>query len=142
LFYFVYVYEVHQPHSLTFLSFIHPPLFTSTSLTHTVPILKSCLSLLIPKSVFKGVSQCIPAVGVLYFGLFNSFHYSPLLLLSHSPLFNSFRYISLYHLPSQMLYILILLTIILFSFPSSPKFHRVSPLLQTCSICNFLYAHV
>jgi hypothetical protein len=30
--------------------------------------------------MFKGVSLCIPAVGILYLGSFNSFHYSPLLL--------------------------------------------------------------
>jgi hypothetical protein len=25
LFYFTYIYEVHQPYSLTFISFVHPP---------------------------------------------------------------------------------------------------------------------
>jgi hypothetical protein len=29
--------------------------------------------------MFKGVSQCSPAVGMFYFGLFNPFHCSPLL---------------------------------------------------------------
>jgi hypothetical protein len=29
--------------------------------------------------------------------------------------------------------------IILFSFPSFPKFHRVVPLLQTCSTFEFVY---
>jgi hypothetical protein len=33
----------------------------------TVPILQFCISLLILKSMFKGVSWCIPAVGILYF---------------------------------------------------------------------------
>jgi hypothetical protein len=31
--------------------------------THTVPILQSCLSLLVFKLVFKGVSQCMPTLG-------------------------------------------------------------------------------
>jgi hypothetical protein len=34
---------------------------------HTVPILQSCLSLLIPKSMFKGVSQHTAAERILYF---------------------------------------------------------------------------
>jgi hypothetical protein len=29
-----------------------------------------------------------------------------------------------------------------FSFPSFPKFHRVVPLLQTCSASEFVYDHV
>jgi hypothetical protein len=32
-----------------------------------------------------------------------------------------------------------LLTIILISFPSSPEFHRIVPLLQTCSIFKCVY---
>jgi hypothetical protein len=28
--------------------------------------------------MFKGVSQCVPTVDILYFGPFNPFHYSPL----------------------------------------------------------------
>jgi hypothetical protein len=63
---------------------------------------------------------------------------------SHPPFFNSFQYTSLYH-P----YILYLhrhnvlqycwCSIILFSFPSFPKFHRVVPLLLTCSTYEFVY---
>jgi hypothetical protein len=52
---------------------------------HTMPILQSWFSLLIFKLTFKGVSQCMPSVGVLYFGLFNSFHYSPLPLYPPPP---------------------------------------------------------
>jgi hypothetical protein len=62
--------------------------------TSTISILQSCLLLLIPKSMFKGVSWCIPAVNRLNFGPFNPFHYPPLLLLFHPPLFNSFQYTS------------------------------------------------
>jgi hypothetical protein len=64
--------------------------------THTVPILQSCPSLFIPKSVLKLVSQFIPAVSVVFFGLLNSFHCSLLPLPSPTspPLFNSFQYIS------------------------------------------------
>jgi hypothetical protein len=56
-FYFMYVYEAHRPYSLTFIS-IHLPLPTSTP--HTVPILQSGFSLLMPKSVFKGFLRSIP----------------------------------------------------------------------------------
>jgi hypothetical protein len=45
---------------------------------HSVPVSQSCLLLFIPRSVFKGISQCNPAVGALYFGPFNPFHCSPL----------------------------------------------------------------
>jgi hypothetical protein len=57
---FICVCEVYPPYSLTLISFTHfcPP--TSAPHTHTVLVLQSCLSLLIPKSVFKGVSQCVP----------------------------------------------------------------------------------
>jgi hypothetical protein len=71
---------------------------------NTVPILQSCLSLLTFKSVFKGVSQNIPIVSILFFHTFNPFHYSPLLLYFQPSFFNSFQYTSLYPLPSQMFY--------------------------------------
>jgi hypothetical protein len=41
----------------------------------------------------------------------------------------------------QMWRISILLAIILLSFPSSPKFNSVVPLLQTCSTCRWIYDH-
>jgi hypothetical protein len=92
--------------------------------------------------MFKGVSQCMPSVGVLYFGLFNPFEYSPLPLYLPSPVFQKFS-----------VHILITSTftsygtwyywssIILFSFPSFLQFHRVVPLLQTCSTFEFVYTH-
>jgi hypothetical protein len=40
------------------------------------------LSLLIPKSMFKGVSQCTPTVNILHFDQFNHLCYSPLPHLS------------------------------------------------------------
>jgi hypothetical protein len=61
---------------------------------------------------------------------------SPFLLSLLSLLFNSFQYLSLCHLPAQ---ISILLTIILFSFPSSPDFHRLVPLFQSSSIYECVY---
>jgi hypothetical protein len=79
--------------------------------TPTVPILQSHLSLVISKLVFKGVSQCTPAVSVLYFGPFNPFHCSPLSLYLTPPLFNSFQYTSLYPPPVQMWCMSILLTL-------------------------------
>jgi hypothetical protein len=87
-----FVYEVHQPYSLTLIAFIHPPTPTSTP-THTVPILQFLLLLLISNLLFKEVSQCIPAVIILYFGLFNPFHCFPLPLClppPPPPFFNSF----------------------------------------------------
>jgi hypothetical protein len=33
-------------------------------------------------------------------------------------------------------------SIILFSFPTSPEFHRVVPVWQTCSTYEFVYEHV
>jgi hypothetical protein len=69
------------------------PLPTNTP--HTVPVLQTSLSMLIPKSVFKGV--CIPTMSRLYFGEFSHFHFSPSSLPSHSALFNSFQYICLYY---------------------------------------------
>jgi hypothetical protein len=32
-------------------------------------------------------------------------------------------------------------SIILFSFPSFPEFHRILPLLQTCFTSEFIYDH-
>jgi hypothetical protein len=110
--------------------------------THTIPVLQSCLSLLIFKYMFKRVSQCIPTMSIPYFGPFNPFHCSPLPLYFRPLIFNSFQYLSLYPLPSQMLCFSVLLILILFSFPSFPKSHRVVPLLQTCSTYEFIYAHI
>jgi hypothetical protein len=115
------------------------PLFTllpPTSTPHTVPILQSCLWLLM---MFKGVSQWIPAVSLLYCGQFNPC----LTLYLPPPLFTSFQCTSLCPLPAQMWCFMILwCSIILFSFPSFPEFHRVVPLLKTCSTSEFVYDHV
>jgi hypothetical protein len=54
--------------------------------TPTVPVLQSCLSILNPNSMFKGVFQCMPAVNMHYFGQFNSLCYSLLPLHSYSAL--------------------------------------------------------
>jgi hypothetical protein len=53
------------------LNLLHSPSALPQVHTHTVPILQSCLLLLISKLMFKGVSQCIPAVSILSFGLVN-----------------------------------------------------------------------
>jgi hypothetical protein len=76
------MYEVHPPYTLTLISFINPPppfrfpLYT-----------QFCPSFLVFKLMFEGVSQCVPAVGILYFGPFNPFHYSPLPLYLPPPIF-------------------------------------------------------
>jgi hypothetical protein len=89
--------------------------------------------------MFKGVSLCIPTASILYFGLFNPSITLPYPFLSHTPFFNNFQYKSLYSLLPQMLCFMILLTLS-FSFPFS-KFHKVVPLLQTCSTHEFVYDH-
>jgi hypothetical protein len=61
---YCFVCEPHQPYSLNFISSIYLPLLTSTP----PPILLSYLSILIPKSMFEGVSQYIPTVNILYSG--------------------------------------------------------------------------
>jgi hypothetical protein len=137
------MYEVHQPYTLIFISFIHPPLSSGTSLSHTIPILQSCLSLLIFKLVFKGVSQCTPAVGVLYFGPFNPFHCSPLPLYLPPSIFQQLSvHILVSSTFTDVMFYDITDVLSFFSFPSFPQFHRVVPLLQTCSTSEFVYNHV
>jgi hypothetical protein len=114
--------------------------FTSPSHKYPLrPISQSCLLLLTPKSMLKGGSQCFLALNILYFGQCNL---SVLLSLTPSllpPLFNSFQYTSLQPLPAQTWSISILLTIILFSFPS--KENSVVPLLPTHSTYRCVYDH-
>jgi hypothetical protein len=107
----------------------------------TVPILQFCPSLSILKSVFKGASQCVPAVGLLYFGLFNPSHCSSLVsLTTHLPLFNSFQYVlCLYGCYVLWCY---WSAIIHLSFPSFPMLHRVFPVLQTHSTYKVVYDRV
>jgi hypothetical protein len=119
----------HIPH-LNLLPSSSPfPLVLPTR-THTVPILQSCLLLLIFKLVFKGVSQCMPPLDMLYFSLFSPFHYTP-------PFLNSFQYTSLNPLPSQMLCFMILLmlyhSIFLSLFPQVP--YNSSTTTDTFCIC-------
>jgi hypothetical protein len=72
----------------------------------------------------------------------------PLPLLSLTPLCptlnfsTAFNTTAVYSLPSQM-YVLqyYFCSVIFFSFPSFPEFHRVVPLLQTWSTYEFVYDH-
>jgi hypothetical protein len=111
--------------------------------SYTVPILQSCLSLIISKLLFKGISQWISAVIILYFCPFNPFHYSPLSLSSHYTFLDSFQYISLCLL-MMLCYVFWYCwgAIILSSLPSFLELHKVVPLLETCSTYEFLYNHV
>jgi hypothetical protein len=59
--------------------------------------------------MFQGVSQCVPAMNLLYFGLFHPFHCSPLVLYHPLLFFNTFQYKPLYSLCSQMLWFTILM---------------------------------
>jgi hypothetical protein len=90
--------------------------------------------------MFKGVSQCVPTVGIICFGLFNPFHYSLLPLhLPHPPHFST-----AFNTNPYILYLYVVCDItsaLSFFFSSFPKFHRVVPLLQTCSTSEFVYDH-
>jgi hypothetical protein len=114
------------------ISFVHPPLPTSTF--HTRSILQSYLLFLISKSMFKGFFGCMLAVSILYFGPFNPFHSFPCPFPLNPPIFNSCQYLSLYP-PPYRCYVLWYgwCSIIVFFFASFPEFHRLVPFLQTCS---------
>jgi hypothetical protein len=92
-------------------------IYFTHSLSHksspTVPILQSCLSLLIFKSMFKEISQCIGK-----WICFTLVHLIPSTTLpypftSHPPFCKSFPYIFLYPLLSQICF-----TILLMVYPS------------------------
>jgi hypothetical protein len=122
-------------------SFLHHQHPTHNPL-YTLNLFYSPDFLLIFKLMFKGVSQCMPAVGVLYFGPFNPFHYSPLPLYLPSPIFQQLSthiLISSTITSSGMWYYWC--SIVLFSFPSFSEFYWVVPLLQTCSTFVFAYDH-
>jgi hypothetical protein len=97
--------------------------------------LQFCFSLLISKSMFKGVSQCISTVSS-----------TPSVALPYPlPPTPHFQHLSIHNvisLPSQMLCFMILTLSFSFSFPSFPECHNVVPLLQTCSLYRFVYDHV
>jgi hypothetical protein len=60
----------------------------------------SCLSLLIPKLMVIGVSQCFPAMNMLYVGQFNPLNYSSLPFPSHprySAAFSTYHYVLYLH---------------------------------------------
>jgi hypothetical protein len=93
--------------------------------------------------MFKGVSQCMPTVDLLYFGPFNPFHYSSLTSLSPTP--PIFEQLSIHILISSTFTDLMFYNItdaLSFSFPFPfPKFNRVVPLFQTYSTYEFVYDH-
>jgi hypothetical protein len=67
-----------------------------------------------------------------------SLPYSFLLTPHYSIIFNSYLYILYLHNCKVFRYYWLLFS----SFPSSPKFHRVVPVLQTYSIYKYAYYHV
>jgi hypothetical protein len=72
--------------------------------------------------VFKGVSQCVPAVRILNYDLFNPLCYSPLPLSSfphYSTAFSTYPYVLYLHRCNAFQYCW--LCIILFTLPSSPN---------------------
>jgi hypothetical protein len=92
--------------------------------------------------MFRGLSQCMSSVGVLYFGLFSLFEYSSLPFYFPSPVFQLLSihiFTSSTFTPYDMWYYWC--SIILFSFLSFSEFHRVVPLKQMCSTTEFVYDH-
>jgi hypothetical protein len=64
----LYMYRKPINHSLTFVSSIYPP--SSQVLVYVIPVLQFCLSLLIPKSMFRGALEVSPLW--VYFALVGS----------------------------------------------------------------------
>jgi hypothetical protein len=82
-----------------------------------------------------------PAVNVLYFGQFNP----PLFTLPYYPLFSSSPSTDVHMVtssPSTDVKYSDIVDYHLFSFPSSLKFHSVTPLLLTCSTLQMVYDYV
>jgi hypothetical protein len=93
---------------------------------------------LILKSVFKGISRCIPTVYIRYFGQLN-----PLTLSLLPPIHQQFSvciviFICL-HTCNGFWYRW--LSVIVFPFPSSPKFYRVVQLVQICFSYKCVHDH-
>jgi hypothetical protein len=107
-----------------------------------VPILQSWFLLLIFKLTFKWVSQWMHTESVLYFVCSIPLNTVPYPFTFHPPFLNSFQYISLFPLCSHLVVCNIYWCCIsLFFFLSFSKFHRVVPLLETCSTSEFVYDH-
>jgi hypothetical protein len=126
-----YMKSINHIPSLQSPSFIIPP-------RNIVPILYSCLLSWCPKG-FLNVSPLW-----VHFTLVRS---TPAMTLPYPfnpyPPFSTVFTIHLYILYFHRCYVLqhYWYSIILLSFPSFPKFHRVVPLLQTCSMYEFVYNH-
>jgi hypothetical protein len=122
-------------HHLNLLS--SPSPHTSTP-PHILPIFQPWFLLLIFKLVFKDVSQFMPTVGG--FTLVGSISLNTLpYSFTSQPHFSTNILISSTFTSYGMLYYWC--SIILIPFPSFPEFHRVVPLLQICSIFEFVYDH-
>jgi hypothetical protein len=84
--------------------------------------------------IFKEVCLCIPTM----------VHWTPYITLPNHftspPFFNSFQFTSSYPLPSHLMPYYCC-GVILFLFPSFPKFQRVVPLSLMCSTYVFAYDH-
>jgi hypothetical protein len=82
--------------------------------------------------MFKGVSQFMPSVGVLYFGLFNPFECSPLPLYlppHFSTAFSTHAYILYLHISWYAVLMMLYHSLLLSHLHGVP---RVVALLQTC----------
>jgi hypothetical protein len=77
--------------------------------------------------MFKGFSQCMPTVSIHYFGLFNPFHYSLLLLyLLPPPIFQQFStHVLISYTFTDAMSCDIFDALSVSSFPSFPEFHMV-----------------
>jgi hypothetical protein len=112
--------------------------------THTGPVLQTHPSFLILGSMFKEFLD-LSQLWICYYSLFNS---SPFIALLYpfpptpyySAAFGTYHYVIYLHRWNIFQYCWF--SIILFSVPSYPRFHRTVSLLQTCSTYKYVYDHV
>jgi hypothetical protein len=134
------VHEVHQPYFLILISSIHHSCSDKYAPPHCTYFLVPSLVINIKVHVQRDFS-IYPFCG---YTLLWSFQPFPLLSLTFhlpTPIFQQF---SIYILISSTFTCYVLqcwYSIVLFSFPSFPKFHRIISLLQTCSTYAFVYDH-
>jgi hypothetical protein len=107
-------------------------------------ILQSWFLLLIFKLTFKGLSQCMPTVGVLYFSPFNPFHYSVLPLYlppRFSVAFSTHPYVLYLHILGYMILLMRYHSLFLSCFLSFIEYfhcHKRLLGLNFCMVTNLV----
>jgi hypothetical protein len=135
---FLQVHEAHQLYFLIFISSIQPSFLQTPS--SSIPILQSSFSLSTTKSMFKGISQCIGAMKMLYFGQLKSLYYLPLSLPSatyYPAVFSTFCYVPYLCRCEVFWYCWLLVSFL----TPSPWVPYVFPLLPTFSTCTCVFDH-